>query len=285
MLEVKKMKKFVLFLFSLGMFFLLGILGISLSTKGILMDTADGLVKNEIKNNMVKVVEESTNEAIPSEVVKKIEKELENNASIKKMMSKYYDQLMEVLTTDKNELSIDISKEVKTLIDENEAILKEYGITLSESDKQQILDLVSSEELNKVVNENIEEIKNNLSTDTKIVLDGYRFLTGDTFKGIIISVILVFIVLICLLKKNYYGWLFNFSIASFFVGNFYVVISLVTNAIIQDSLQESGITISIDSLSMYGYILVGLAVMAFVIYSVFKKRKEEIHQHTLAVEG
>ena len=90
MLEVKKMKKFVLFLFSLGMFFLLGILGISLSTKGILMDTADGLVKNEIKNNMVKVVEESTNEAIPSEVVKKIEKELENNASIKKMMSKYY---------------------------------------------------------------------------------------------------------------------------------------------------------------------------------------------------
>ena len=192
---------------------------------------------------------------------------------------------MEVLTTDKNELSIDISKEVKTLIDENEAILKEYGITLSESDKQQILDLVSSEELNKVVNENIEEIKNNLSTDTKIVLDGYRFLTGDTFKGIIISVILVFIVLICLLKKNYYGWLFNFSIASFFIGNFYVVISLVTNAIIQDSLQESGITISIDSLSMYGYILVGLAVMAFVIYSVFKKRKEEIHQHTLAVEG
>lgn len=279
------MKKFVLFLFSLGMFFLLGILGISLSTKGILMDTADGLVKNEIKNNMVKVVEESTNEAIPSEVVKKIEKELENNASIKKMMSKYYDQLMEVLTTDKNELSIDISKEVKTLIDENEAILKEYGITLSESDKQQILDLVSSEELNKVVNENIEEIKNNLSTDTKIVLDGYRFLTGDTFKGIIISVILVFIVLICLLKKNYYGWLFNFSIASFFIGNFYVVISLVTNAIIQDSLQESGITIPIDSLSMYGYILVGLAVMAFVIYSVFKKRKEEIHQHTLAVEG
>jgi len=283
----EKMKKLITFILTLGMIFLLGILGVSLSAKGLLMDTADGLVKNEIKNNLVKVVEESTKESISHEVVEKIEKELNNNTSIKKLMEKYYDELLEVLTTEKNELSIDIQKEVETLINENEVILKEYGITLSESDKNQILDLVSSDELNKTVNENIKEMKNSISGEAKIVLDGYRFLTGDTFKGIIISIVVVCIIIICLLKKNYYGWLFNFSLASFIVGVIYSVLSFVIGMIITSVAQENGIQLSMSSLSHYGYILIALSIISFIIYKVFGKREEklEVNSETKVVEG
>lgn len=273
------MKSFLRAILTIWITILLMALGVVFSLKGIIIDTADSLIKKKITNNVIDVIEKSNNEAIPEDVKKKVEDTIENNKEVKKIVNTYFDKMIDILGDKESEIKIDVAAELNELIDDGEKILNDNGITLSEKDKQELLSVVSSVEVNDAVNKSIVEIKENMDGDVKLVLDAYNFLTGPTLKVIIIALIGVALVLIALLSKSLYRWLSNFASAAIISGlGVGVLLPFIVDTLSNNFAKENEVFISVDSLSKYGYILIALGIIAFilkiVISAILKRDKK-----------
>ncbi len=247
-------------------------LGVIISLKGMLIDTTDSIVKQELTNNIVDVIETTTDEKLSEEVKNKVEDTITNNKEITKIIDTSWDKIIEILSDENAEITIDVNKELSSIIDDGEKILNDHGITITESDKEELLSTVSSEEINNVVNEMASEIRSDMTSETKMVLDIYNFLTSSTLKIAIIAVVIVGLLLIALLKKSYYGWLSNFATASIISGGVVgIIFKFLINSIFASLEAESNITISTSSLSTYGYTLIILGIIAIIINIVLSK--------------
>lgn len=236
------------------------------STKAILMDTTDGIIKKELKTNIVEVIVYHSEEKIPEDVIKDVEKEIDNNLNIKELMDNYYDNILDVLSSKESSVNIDSAKELEALINDGEEVLKDHGITLTQDEKDELLSVVSSDEVNDLVNDAISEIKSDMSIDIKKMIDAYIFLTSITFKVILAALIAAALVFIALLKKNFYGWLLNFGTASVITGILMgVIFPIVITQIITYLASDSSIIISTKTLNTYGYTLIILGLVSIVI--------------------
>lgn len=236
------------------------------STKAILMDTTDGIIKKELKTNIVEVIVYHSEGKIPEDVIKDVEKEIDNNPNVKGLMDNYYDNILDVLSSKESSVNIDSAKELEALINDGEEVLKDHGITLTQDEKDELLSVVSSDGVNDLVNHAISEIKSDMSIDTKKIIDAYIFLTSITFKVILAALIAAALVFIALLKKNFYGWLLNFGTASVITGILMgVILPIVITQIITNLASDSGITISTKTLNTYSYTLIILGLVSIVI--------------------
>lgn len=264
------MKGFLRVLLTIWITLLLIVFGLVFSLKGILINTADTMIKKEISNNIVKELENYPSEEIPDDVITQVKDTIENNEEIKKIMNTYYDKVLDILVSDSNE-RIDVSKELDAIINEGEKILNDNGITITEEEKQELLSMVSTDEVNNMVNNTIIEVKENLTGETKVVLDTYKFLTSNTFKLILISLIVIALLLIALLKKSYYKWLSNFGGASIVTGVIVgILLPLLINTVLS-SVEADGIEISTISLNTYGYILIAVGVLSIILNIAISK--------------
>lgn len=254
---------------------LLAIFGIVSNVKNIVVDLTEGVIVKELKTDLVEAVEELKNEKLSNEMVEKIESEIENNETIREVLNEYYDKIIDVLNSD-GDVDIDVSKELESLVNDGEKILNEFDISLTKEEKKAIIEALSSEEINSIVNDSINEVKNNMNSDTKLVINVYSFITSMTFRMILISLIALAILLIALLRKSVYGWLLNFGIASIIAGLLMgVVLPLLTTQFIAELEAESGITLSISPINNYGYILIGLGIISIVLKRVFDSQTKE----------
>lgn len=266
------MKRFLRGILTIWIVILLMVFGLVLSLKSIVIDTADNIIKNEIKNNIVSVIENYNDEKISDEVIEEIKNSIENNEEVKKLMNTYFDKIVSILSDKNSNERIDVSSELNNIINDGEKILNDYGITLSSDDKQELLSIVSTEEVNNLVNDTIVEIKSNLNSQTKVVLDIYSFVIGKTFKLILIALIIVTLILIALLKKSYYKWLSNFGTSSITVGIIIgVLIPLSISSILKTISPNNDAVISTVSLKNYGYILIILGLIAIILNQIISK--------------
>lgn len=271
------MKSFIRGILTVWIVILLIVFGLVSSMKSILIDMTDGIIKTELKTNIVNVIENYANESISDDVIQEIENEIEKNPNIKKVMNQYYDKIMDVLSSKESNIEIDVVSELEKLIDDSEEVLKDYGVTLTEEEKQELLSVVSSSEVNTIVNDSINEIKDNLSSEITMVIDIYSFITSMAFKVILVVLIVVALLLIALLHKDFYSWLFNFGIASVITGTLILaILSIITTQILDNLLAESNLTISTTPLNTYSYILIILGVISIIgkIVITKKVRKE-----------
>ena len=267
------MKGFLKGLLTTWITILLIVLGIVSSIKGMLINITDEVVKTELKSNIVDIVEDFADSKIPSEAIEQLEKEIESNPTIKNLMNKYYDKVLDVLSSNKANIQIDVAKELESLIDDSEEILKDYGVTLTKEEKQELLSVISSSELNTIVNNSISEIKDNLSDDVKAAIDTYAFATGIIAKVILVGLIAVALLLISLLNKNFYGWLLNFGIASIIAGTLVgILLPIFINLIVTMLLSEINLVISTMPLTIYGCVLLALGIISIVVEVIISKK-------------
>ena len=284
------MKSFIKGILTIWITLLLIVLGIVSSMKSILIDTTDMIIKDELKTSIVEVIEEYANGSIPDDVIQKVEKEIDNNPTIKKLMNQCYDVIIDVLSSKESSVEIDVTKELETLIDKGEEILKDYGITFTEEEKQELLSIVSSSEINTLVNESIDELKNDIDDDVKMVIDIYIFLTSITFKVILIVLIAIALLLIALLNKNFYSWLSNLGTASMIVGILFgVILPALVKEILVSLETDSSITIPTGFLNTYGYILIAVGIISIVanivISNIQKKKMNDKVEVSEPLEG
>lgn len=271
------MKKFLRGILTIWLTLLLIILGIVLNFKSILINTTDTYIKKEISNNLVATMKEYAGEEINEEVIKNIRTKIESNTSLQQIMNTYYDKIINSISGDSVE-RIDVSSDLKNIMEEGEEILKEYGIMITEEEKNELFAMVSNEEVNTLINDSITELKNDMSAQAQEMIRIYKFLTSTSFKITLIGLIIVSLVLIALLKKSYYRWLTNFGASSLITGLGFSILLPYFVKVAEKELASTELVINTSSLVNYGYVLIGLGILSYILYFVFaklnKKQKE-----------
>lgn len=271
------MKRFLRGLLTVCLVGLLVVFGIVLTMKEVLVGTTEHIVKQELKKNVVTFVSQYEGQgSFSSDAIKKFEDQIENNQTIKKVINTYYDQIIDILSHNEVKVQIDLSQEMDSLIEDGEQLLKEYGIAITEEQKQELLSLVSSDTINAFVNDTITDIKTNLNDDTKAVIDSYTFVTSNTFKIMLCSFMLLAVVFLAVLTKSYYRWLSYFGVASIVSGVIVGILFPLLASVIESMIEEYGFVISMTSISTYGYVLIGLGILSCVISSIVTKRASKI---------
>lgn len=272
--EVSCMKKFLRGLLTIALTFLLIALGIVLSFKTMLINTADQMIKREMTHQFINTMQEQNSE-VDEEAIKKIKETIEKNETIQDIMNTYFDQVIEILGSEE-ELKINITEDLNTLVDEGEKILKEYGITITPAEKEELLDMVSMEEVNTLLNETLAEAKQNLPEQIKEEIKIYQFVMGPTFKVMLCGVILLDLLFIALLKKSAYKWLSNLGGSSLIVGLFIgFVIPLSIDKLLKTLDNENLFAFNTEALANYGYVLIGIGIVAYVLEFTLKKTIEK----------
>lgn len=272
--EVSCMKKFLRGLLTIALTFLLIALGIVLSFKTMLINTADQMIKREMTHQFINTMQEQNSE-VDEEAIKKIKETIEKNETIQDIMNTYFDQVIEILGSEE-ELKINITEDLNTLGDEGEKILKEYGITITPAEKEELLDMVSTEEVNTLLNETLAEAKQNLPEQIKEEIKIYQFVMGPTFKVMLCGVILLDLLFIALLKKSAYKWLSNLGGSSLIVGLFIgFVIPLSIDKLLKTLDNENLFAFNTEALANYGYVLIGIGIVAYVLEFILKKTIEK----------
>lgn len=272
--EVSCMKKFLRGLLTIALTFLLIALGIVLSFKTMLINTADQMIKREMTHQFINTMQEQNSE-VDEEAIKKIKETIEKNETIQDIMNTYFDQVIEILGSEE-ELKINITEDLNTLGDEGEKILKEYGITITPAEKEELLDMVSMEEVNTLLNETLAEAKQNLPEQIKEEIKIYQFVMGPTFKVMLCGVILLDLLFIALLKKSAYKWLSNLGGSSLIVGLFIgFVIPLSIDKLLKTLNNENLFAFNTEALANYGYVLIGIGIVAYVLEFTLKKTIEK----------
>lgn len=260
------MKSFFRGLLTIWIIILLVILGIVLSLKNMLVNTADEIIKKEVTNTIVDEIENYTNKRIPEEVINEVEDTIENNKEIKEIVNTYFDEMIDILSNKEDNTEIDVAEELNNLIDDGEKILNKNNITIPEEEKQKLLSIASSEEVNDLINSTITEAKQSMNSEILIALDIYNFLTDPSTKLIIIALIIISLLFIALLKKSAYLWLSNFAVASILSGIFVgILVPILIDSILKAIASEVKFSISTNSLTTYGYTLIILGVISIII--------------------
>lgn len=277
----KFFKGFLSVILTVWLMILLTLFGLIMSFKGILTGTVDKIVKEEIKSNIGDAIQEikrESNENIPNDLIEKIEDTIDNNTEIKNLMDTYMDRVVNILLDDDNS-EIDISIDLNNIIDSGEAILKEYDIVITPKDKDKIMNEISTDGVNRLLNDTIKETKEEMDPEVKEALNIYRTLTSKMSKVILVSLILITLLLITLLKGNFYKWLSNLATSSIIVGVLFgSLMPLLIDILNKDMSSEERIDISLDSLQLYGYVLIGLGILAIIVeivVSLIKKKNKD----------
>ena len=272
---VSFMKKFLISILTLIITLALIVLGLTFNLKSMIIDTTDIILKKEITNQITDYLADNT-DYNKEDIKKSIDKVLNENELIKKTVSTYMDKFINVLN-DKEVTDIDLSQELESIINDSEPILKEYGITISEEDKKELLNEVSGEEINKTFNESVMEFKKEMTSEDKTILNIFNFITSTSFKLMLIGGVIVLLILIALLKKSFYKWLSNFGMSLIFSG---IVLGILIPLLMDTIIKEIGeeFIISYSSFSTYGYVSIGIGVILIVINilipKIINKKKE-----------
>ncbi len=254
------------------------VLGIVLNFKATLIDTMDVALKNELSKEIVDLTKDITNKN-PEDIKKEVDKVLKENKNIKKILDSSYDEILAVIEGEKI-ADLDISLEIEELVDETVEVLKDYDINLTDDDKKEIMNIVNSADVNDNINTAIGDLAKEISAENKTALDVYNFITGTTFKIILIGVIIICVALIALIKKSVYKWLIDLGIAGLTVGaTISFLIPMIIDWLMDLASENEGIVISVTSLTTYGYIWIGIGLVAvvgnFVLNKVLNKEKVE----------
>lgn len=273
------MKKFLIGLLMIIMTLAFIALGISFTIEKTITENISTVVKEEITNEIVREVVNKTN--VDKEEVKKgLNKVLKENKALQKTLDESLDKAMDILSG-KDVKDLDLSKELEDVINNSEEVLKEYGITITKEEKQELLDMVNSEEVNKEFQSVVKEVQEDMPASAKTAIDAFSFVRSTTFKSILIVGIVVILICIALLKKSYYKWLGNLSEATIVSGIFYsVIVPLFINVVNSDMASEHNITLSATSMNKYGYVLIGIGIVSLILNIVLSKT---LHSKTEAI--
>lgn len=280
------MKKFLIVILTFLITVFTCILCASFCAREIIINTlSKEVVKKEISSKVTYYVKEIYND-IDYDTLEKLETSIGNNENIDKITEKYFDNITDSIIKD-NDIKLPNTKdELLDLINQNEYILEENGIEITNEEKKQIIDeLTSDGKLDKIYENVVTSIKDDISDEEKDVIMLYNKITSNTFRWIVLSIIILLILLQGVIKKSFYRWTYNLAV-SFALSGIVLAFLLpfLMDAISIDLTQKilgEAASINVNSIINAGYICLGLSALLIIIYLVgnkitnYNKKKEE----------
>ena len=262
-----RIKKFICGLLTVLLIILFSTLIFSLNFKKVVVNTISSVVvKEEIVSSINDVVS-SFDDKVNDEVLEKVEDNIKQSEAIDEVTEDIFDEVMGYLNNGDEIVIANIDSELEKLIDENKDTLKDYGIEITEDDKQEIIDSIALDDL---INEKIEEevmiVKDNMSSEELFVLNIYNVLTSSTLQIAMVIGIIAITVIIALIKKSLYKWMINVGIALCLVG----IINIIGMSMVVNLLSDI-ISIDIGGIVTNGYIALGIGILLIVIHVLLNK--------------
>lgn len=267
------MKKFLMGICTLIIMICLIFLGIVINLEDAVVDTMNHVVEKEVKESVVVYLKDNT--TINKEEIEKGINGLFASDDVKKIMNQCIDKAFDILTNKSTE-AINVTKEVEQLINDSESILKSYGVTLTESQKNELLEMTKDEEINKTIQNAIYEFKESMSPEIQKAVESYAFIRSKAFIYMLLGIIGISLLIIALLQKSYYKWLGELGGSCIFSG---VVIGLlvpfIADFISKNLSSQNMYVISTESFKTYGYIVVAIGIISIIIKIVLSKILEK----------
>ena len=229
-----------------------------------LEDTISDNLKENMKSEEVFDLTEEEQQAL--------EEEFENNESLQEFVNKYKDQILkDINSSEVNKEDINFEEDVRQLLlDNKELIEKTTGKTLTDEEYEELIDKeLEKENLNIAYEQIVSGAKQGLNEDEQQVLQGYQTLTSEEFIIIASIISIVAIIIIALLKKPYYKWIVNLSIAGIVSA---LLISLVASAlalVINTVLTSNNLSYLVSASPML--ITSGIMILVSIILLILNK--------------
>lgn len=229
-----------------------------------LEDTISDNLKENMKSEEVFDLTEEEQQAL--------EEEFENNESLQEFVNKYKDQILkDINSSEVNKEDINFEEDVRQLLlDNKELIEKTTGKTLTDEEYEELIDKeLEKENLNIAYEQIVNGAKQGLNEDEQQVLQGYQTLTSEEFIIIASIISVVAIIIIALLKKPYYKWIVNLSIAGIVSA---LLISLVASAlalVINTVLTSNNLSYLVSASPML--ITSGIMILVSIILLILNK--------------
>lgn len=270
------MKKFLVFIFTILISIIICLLCISYGIKDACVNTiSNSLVKREITSKIILSIKNNYND-VSYDMLEEIENEIGNNLAINKITAKYFDEIINSVTLNKKANIPNTKEELLSLIDENEYILKKHGIEVSDVEKEKVIDeIINKNSINDIYEKVTIIINKNLSDEQKIVANTYKIIISNNFRIICYLLIAVLIILIMAIKKSFYKFSINLSIALFLSGIIItfvvpILINMISDSITNKLIGETA-SINITKITNLGYLSFALASLFMLIYILLNK--------------
>lgn len=270
------MKKFLCAVLTIVISILICILCVSYGVKDACINTiSNAIVKREITSKIVLSVKNVYPDA-SYEALQDIENTIGNNASVNKLTTKYFDEIVNSILKEEKVKAPNTREELLSLINDNEKILKDYGVEVTDEQKNKIVDeIVESNIVNEVYEKISVMIKKNLNSNQIKAVHLYNLITSDNFRMILIFTIVLSTILIMILKRSFYRFSINLGIAFILSGIIVTfVFPIFVNIISEDltiNLIGESTKININMLTNYGYICFIFSSVFIIVYFIGNK--------------
>ncbi len=247
------------------------LLCISFSIKKVIVNTiSKNVVAKEVTKQITQNIE-SIYSDVDADTLEKIKVSVLNSQSINNITQKYFDEIVDYVLNDKSILSLDVKEEIIELADENEDILKDNDIEITQEQKKEFIDkILYDNKINEAYKAFAENIKKDITKKDITIIKTYNEVISNKFRFILLGIIFVMTFLIALIKKSYYRWIFNISLSFVLSGlilSFIVpfIINVLSNNI------SNKFTLNADLLVNTGYLCFVIFALLVIIYLAINK--------------
>ena len=279
---MKVVKNLVIGLLSCILIGLISLEVVSFNLKNILID---GIIKETIVTQLVSKDYNNPNNVISDEEINKITddervRELLKSKEIQDLLEKYLDTTVNSLTSEEDLNNINLERDMVDFLQTNKSTVEELiGQEITNEMIDEASEQIETHDLSNAYKQAILNTRNNMTVTEKSVLKGYSFLVSNTFKIIVLILILIDLLLIALLQKSFYKWIRTLSVCTLVSGIGIIIMSFAVKYIVLSYTQMSGF--NMNSLLYNGIVLVCIGVIVFIIYTILDKiikKKKEIVQ-------
>lgn len=267
------LKNVVIILLNIVLINLLIIFAISFNLKNIVRDD---LIKEVIKEEIiVKEFQPKDLEVTKNEEINQIL----NTPEVQELVDKYLDISFSTLMNDEVSSNIELEKDILKFFQENKAVIDEkIGVEITDEMIEKVEEQLDSKELSRVFEQSLNNAKNSMPKEVKIILQVYNYLISGMFKLIIISLISIILLVIAILQKSFYRWLGPLGISSLIGGFGVILMSLIVKIVVQASSDLTGF--KLKSLIITGIIMALLGVVLIIIRKILDKNvaKEDVNE-------
>lgn len=239
-------------------------------------------VKEIIKNidNNDNILDNIYNESKKIGISEKSIDNLLESKEIKNILAKYISSSAKYILKEKGSEDIFIDDIINELKINFKQILKENNEKLPEKNEKKLNNVINN--ISKIIKENLPEIKDSANNINPLTLKYIRLIFNIKTTLIILLTIIVLTTIIALLKKSYYAWTLNLSIAtllSSLLGFFIALVPLFDFSSILPELPEyimsllsSGAQIICNNFFIIGIIFFIIGISLIGIYTSYNKK-------------
>ena len=272
---MKIIKKILIGLLNIILIDLIVLLIINLSLKSfIIKDIVIESVKSDNQliniNNNGNVPENNTEEE-PIITNNKVIQEILEDEEMQEYLSDFIDDLVENMSEEEMEniSTEELQKKVTEYLKKHKEELSEKtGVEITDEMIDESNEMLSDVDVQKSIDQQISNYKNNLTKEEKIALKAFNFINSEKLRLIIIISILLDILIIALLQKSIYKWIKNLSYAMFISGLSIVILITSIKYFVS---RITNVVINTESILTLGIITLVFGIIILIVYKIMTK--------------